>query len=130
MAGRGARTRPIAPNAWQVPANMRTGGILGITSLILIGGALLLMLLVVLAGVRDHNPLSKVYFLRADTSSIQGARPISQWTYFYVCGDDNANCGKAVPALPFGYAWVGGGQNAPSSLVGYALRSNWALNDG
>jgi len=100
MAGRGAR------------------GILGITSLVLIGGALLLMLFVVLSGVKNHTPLNKVYFLRADTSKIQGARPVSQWTYFYVCGQDNQNCGSPVPDLPFGYAWIGGGQGAPSSLIG------------
>lgn len=95
---------------------------MGIASLILIAGSLLLLFLVVLSGVKDHSPLNKVYFLSADTSSIAGSgRSVSQWTYFYVCGDNNADCGKPVPALPLGYAWVGGSAGAPSELVGYVL---------
>lgn len=99
-----------------MPSGMR--GIMGTVSLILIAGALVLMFFVVLSGVKNSTPLNKTYFLRADTSGITGARPISQWTYFYVCGDGNADCGSPVPALPFGYAWVGGGAGAPPSLVG------------
>ncbi|KUJ13949.1 putative SUR7 family protein FMP45 [Mollisia scopiformis] len=93
-------------------------GIMGTVSLILIAGALVLMFFVVLSGVKDSTPLNKTYFLRTDTSSITGARPISQWTYFYVCGDGNTDCGSPVPDLPFGYAWVGGGSGAPSDFLG------------
>lgn len=96
------------------------GGIFGIVSLILIAAATMFMLFVVLSGVSNHTPLNKTYFLQADTSSITGARPVSQWTYFYVCGSGNTDCGKPVPDLPFGYAWIGGGANAPSQLLGYA----------
>lgn len=88
-------------------------------SMILLGGALVLMFFVVLSGVTGTTPLDKTYFLRANTGGITGARAVSQWTYFYVCGDGNTNCGAAVPALPFGYAWVGGGAGAPASLLGY-----------
>jgi hypothetical protein len=95
------------------------GGIMGTVSLILIAGALVLMFFVVLSGVTSTTPLNKTYFLQADTSSIPGARALSQWTYFYVCGEGNTNCGAAVPALPFGYAWVADSTGAPSSLIGY-----------
>jgi hypothetical protein len=91
---------------------------MGFVSLILIAGALVLMFFVVLSGLKSTTPLNKVYFLQADTSSISGARSISQWTYFYVCGSGNTDCGKAVPGLPIGYAWAGGGSGAPSSMVG------------
>ncbi|KFX96741.1 hypothetical protein V490_03165 [Pseudogymnoascus sp. VKM F-3557] len=93
-------------------------GILGSLSWILLAGALVMMWLVLLSGVTHHSPLNKIYFLRADTSGIGNARPISQWTYWYVCGDNNENCGKPVPALPLGYAWTGNSQGAPKALVG------------
>lgn len=99
------------------------GGIMGTVSLILIAGALVLMFFVILSGVTDTTPLNKTYFLRADTSSIPGARAISQWTYFYVCGEGNTNCGSPVPALPFGYAWVGDSTGVPASLLGYVLQN-------
>ncbi|KAG9230231.1 putative SUR7 family protein FMP45 [Amylocarpus encephaloides] len=95
-----------------------TGGVMGTVSLVLIAGSLVLMFFVVLSGVTDSIPLNKTYFLRADTSNVAGARPMSQWTYFYVCGEGNQNCGAAVPDLPFGYAWVGGGDGAPEALLG------------
>lgn len=94
-------------------------GIFGIASLILIAGALVLQFFVILSGVADSTPLNKTYFLQADTSTIAGAgRATSQWTYFYVCGAGNSDCGKAVPDLPLGYAWVGGVAGAPEALVG------------
>ncbi|KAH8686090.1 putative SUR7 family protein FMP45 [Tricladium varicosporioides] len=93
-------------------------GAMGTASLILIAGSLVLMFFVVLSGVKNTTPLNKTYFLRADTSNINGARPVSQWTYFYVCGQGNQNCGSPIPDLPFGSAWVGGGSGAPMDLVG------------
>jgi len=114
-------------------------GAMGIVSLVLIAGALVLMFFVVLSGVKSTIPLNKTYFLTADTSKITGARPVSQWTYFYVCGSGNTDCGKAVPALPLGYAWVGGGAGAPTTLLGkhghqttstyyyYMWRFGWSL---
>ncbi|RQM07102.1 hypothetical protein DH86_00003864 [Scytalidium sp. 3C] len=71
-------------------------------------------------GVKHTTPLNKTYFLQADTSKFPGSgRSISQWTYFYICGANNENCGKPVPALPFGYAWVGGTKNVPSKFLGH-----------
>ncbi|TVY86648.1 Protein SUR7 [Lachnellula willkommii] len=95
-----------------------TRGATGIVSLVLIAASLLFLFFIVLSGVTTKTPFNKTYFLQADTSSIAGARPISRWTFFYVCGDNNQDCGKPVPALPFGYAWVGGGSGAPSKLLG------------
>lgn len=93
-------------------------GATGIISLLLIAGSLVLLFFVVLSGVKSTVPLNKTYFLQADTSSIPGARAVSQWTYFYVCGAGNTDCGKAVPDLPIGYAWVNGNSGVPASLVG------------
>ncbi|CAD6446063.1 9aa202d9-4e5b-4990-9262-966e18b5ed7d [Sclerotinia trifoliorum] len=90
----------------------------GTISLILIGASIMFMFFVILGGITQTTPLDKTQFLTADTSSIAGARPVSQWNYFRICGEGNTDCGSSVPALPFGYAWVGGGDGAPSSLLG------------
>ena len=93
---------------------------MGTVSLVLIAGAIVLMFFVVLSGVTNTTPLNKTYFLQASTGSIAGAgRATSQWTYFYVCGSGNQDCGKPVPALPIGYAWVGGSAGAPPSMIGW-----------
>jgi len=92
--------------------------IFGATSLILIAGSIVLLFFVVLSGVTNSVPLNKTYFMQADTSTIASARPMSQWTFFYVCGEGNTNCGKPVPDMPIGYAWVGGSTGAPQELVG------------
>lgn len=74
---------------------------------------------VILSGVRDHTPLNRVWFLRADTSGIAGSnRPVSQWTYFKICGESNRNCDKSKAALPLGYAWYDDSTGAPSALTG------------
>jgi len=95
-------------------------GALGIVSWIMVAGAVVLMFFVVLSGYNTSTPLDKIYFLRADTSSIPTARAITQWTYFYICGDGNTNCDSAVAALPFGYAWVNdaGNTGVPAELFG------------
>lgn len=49
-------------------------------ALILLAGSLVMLWFVILSGVTQTSPLRQTYFLRADTSNIQGARPISQWT--------------------------------------------------
>jgi hypothetical protein len=77
-----------------------------------------MMIFVALGGVKDISPMNKVQFLTADTSSIPGARAQSQWTFMYVCGAGNKDCGSPVPAMPVGYAWVGNTKNAPSGIVG------------
>lgn len=99
-------------------AKAARGG-LGIVSLILNAGAIVLLLFVVLSGLTNTIPLRDVYFLRADTSGFAGTtRAISQWTYFFICGEGNQECGAAVPALAFGSAWRGDNAGVPESLVG------------
>ncbi|KAI9842974.1 MAG: hypothetical protein M1837_006711 [Sclerophora amabilis] len=78
---------------------------LAFTSLILTAGALLLQFLVLLAGVRDANPLNQIYFFRAETSDIQDAPPSAQWTLWNYCdasvGGRSSDCGGIRPAYPF-----------------------------
>jgi len=93
-------------------------GALGLVSWVLIGASIVFMFFVILSGVKNTTPLNKTYFLQADTSQIPGARQTSQWTYFYVCGPGNTDCGKAVPALPLGDAWGKGATNVPAGLYG------------
>jgi hypothetical protein len=76
------------------------------------------MFFVVLSGVSDVSPLNKTYFLQADTSKISTARPISQWTYFYICGENNQNCGPATATLPYGYAWSANASGVPLDFQG------------
>lgn len=71
---------------------------------------------VILAGVKDTAPLNKTYFLQADTSGISGARAVSQWTYFYVCGPDNTDCSKAYAAMPFRTPWADDASGVPDGL--------------
>ncbi len=73
---------------------------------------------VILSGITTIPPLNKTFFLRAETAGITASRPISQWTYFRVCGDGNTDCGPSYPALPVGWAWGANPQNAPADLVG------------
>ncbi|EAQ89572.1 hypothetical protein CHGG_06191 [Chaetomium globosum CBS 148.51] len=87
-------------------------------ALILIAGSLVLLWFVILSGVTHTSPLRQTYFLRADTSGIEGARSISQWTFFKVCGDGNTDCGPSRPGLPLGDAWASNARNAPSELIG------------
>jgi len=93
-------------------------GAMGIVSLLLISGSLVLLFFVILSGVKNTTPLNKTYFLEADTSSIDGARAVSRWTYFYICGAGNTDCGAPVPDLPLGYAWIGGQEGVPGALLG------------
>lgn len=83
------------------------------------GVSLLFLFFIILAGVSDSTPLNKTYFLRADTSGIDGARDVSQWTFFYICGKDNEDCGGAKAALPFGWAWNSdAGSDVPEGIRG------------
>ncbi|KAK7408839.1 Eisosomes component [Neonectria punicea] len=91
---------------------------LGLAGLILTAASIVLLFFIILPGVTDSAPLNKTYFLRADTSGITGAQDVTQWTYFYFCGKDNKDCGKARPAPAFGRAWDSNADNAPSQLIG------------
>ncbi|KAL2198459.1 SUR7/PalI family-domain-containing protein [Corynascus similis CBS 632.67] len=91
---------------------------LALPALLLLAGSLVLLWFVILSGITDTSPLRQTYFLRADTSGIQGARSITQWTYFKTCGLDNTDCGPSRPALPLGDAWASNARGAPSELIG------------
>ncbi|KAK4145024.1 SUR7/PalI family-domain-containing protein [Dichotomopilus funicola] len=92
--------------------------ILAPVALLLTAASLVLLWFVILSGVTRTSPLRQTYFLRADTSGYEGARAVSQWTYFHVCGNDNTDCGPARPALPLGDAWASNARNVPAELVG------------
>lgn len=88
-------------------------------ALILISGSIVLMLFVILSGVRNIPPFSKTWFLQVNSSGITGSEhALTQWTYLFICGARNQNCGSPVPALPIGYAWPGGSQDVPKNLLG------------
>jgi len=87
-------------------------------SIVFLAASLVMLWFVILSGLTHTSPLSQTYFLRADTSGISGSRAITQWTYFFICGLDNNDCGPATPALPIGHAWSSNPSNAPAELVG------------
>ena len=91
---------------------------LSLAALVLLAGSLVMLWFIILSGVVHVAPLRKTYFLQATTDGISGSRPVSQWTYFYICGEDNRNCGGAHAALPFGFAWDSNAQNVPGDLGG------------
>ncbi|KAM3512656.1 hypothetical protein MY11210_003678 [Beauveria gryllotalpidicola] len=91
---------------------------LGLVGLVLMGLSLLFLFFIILAGVTTDTPFDKTYFLRADTSGIDGARSISQWNYLYVCGLGNTDCGGAKAAMPFGHAWNNDASNVPPGIAG------------
>ncbi|KAI5922266.1 SUR7 protein [Camillea tinctor] len=97
---------------------MARNALLAPLSFIFIGGSIVLLFFVILSGVQDTSPLNKTYFLSASTDGITGARDVTQWAYFYICGPDNADCSGAWPAPPLGWAWSANPENAPSQLVG------------
>lgn len=79
------------------------GPILGLVSLILIAGACLLILLTLLGGAINTNPVNQYYFLEADTSGIAGAAPLTRWTFWNACSVTNGRnaCPGVSPAYPF-----------------------------
>ncbi|KAK0737437.1 SUR7/PalI family-domain-containing protein [Apiosordaria backusii] len=92
--------------------------LLSFLALLFLSVSLLLLWFTILSGITTTSPLRQTYFLRADTSGISGARPISQWTYFRICGLDNTNCGPSRPGLPLGDAWDTDASGVPPELIG------------
>ncbi|KAI1761514.1 SUR7/PalI family-domain-containing protein [Hypoxylon sp. FL1150] len=87
-------------------------------SLLFLAGSLVMLWFIILSAVTTTTPLNKTYFLSADTSGITGARSVTQWAYFYICGEGNVGCNKAAPAPPLGWAWSANPSGAPPQLVG------------
>lgn len=80
---------------------------LGLVSLIVLAGGILLQMLVILSGGVNSYPINLIYFLRANTDGIQPQpRNPTSWTFWALCGVNpgngrNIDCGEPVPALPF-----------------------------
>ncbi|OAA47035.1 cortical patch protein [Metarhizium rileyi] len=91
---------------------------LGLGGLVMLATSILFLFFIILSGVSNSTPLNKTYFLRANTEGITGALPYSQWTYFYICGDNNQDCTGAKAAMPFGWAWDTHARDVPSGLGG------------
>ncbi|PVI06547.1 SUR7-domain-containing protein [Periconia macrospinosa] len=97
--------------------------IIGLVSLIILAGGIILQLLTILSGGVNSDPINQFYFLQASTRGIPNARDPSRWTFFSVCGVGpdglNANCGNSVPALPFDPPRnFGTTQNVPEQFIG------------
>ncbi|KAF5546108.1 hypothetical protein FMEXI_5793 [Fusarium mexicanum] len=91
---------------------------LGLAGLVLLAISLLFLWFIILSGLTSTTPFDKTYFLRADTGGISGAREVTQWNFFYICGAGNNDCDGARAAPVIGRAWDSNPRNAPSSLVG------------
>ena len=93
-------------------------------SLFFTAAALLFMFLILLAGVKNSNPVNQFYFLEADTSSIPNAPALSRWTFWNLCpvGPDGRNaCGAVHPAFPLNPPSernFGTTKNVPSQFIG------------
>lgn len=121
-------------------SNTRPGPILALTSIVLVAGGIVLQFFIILSGI-NSLPLNLVYFLQADTTSIQGGndriRDPARWTYLAICGVDgtrNANCGPMGAAIPFDPARnFGTEQGVPEQFLTnrnkwyYLSRVSWAL---
>ncbi|TQB75657.1 hypothetical protein MPDQ_002275 [Monascus purpureus] len=77
---------------------------LGFLGMFFMAGAILLMLLTLLGGATNTNPLDIIYFLEAHTGNIPGAPEVSRWTFWNLCrvnGDGKSVCGTSHPDYPF-----------------------------
>lgn len=111
--------------------------ILGLISMILLAGGIVLTFFIILSGTHIYKtPVDLVYFLQADTSGITGAANPARWTYFSVCGVDggrNADCGKIHAAQAFSPATnFGTTTGVASAFIGthkyyYLSRFAWAF---
>ncbi|KAK9236885.1 SUR7/PalI family-domain-containing protein [Lipomyces kononenkoae] len=74
-------------------------------SFIFLSGATLLLLFIILAGIKESNPLNRIFYFQADTSGIGDAPPTSRWTLWNVCGvssnGHNTACRPNHPAYAF-----------------------------
>ncbi|KAI1404728.1 SUR7/PalI family-domain-containing protein [Hypoxylon fuscum] len=96
----------------------RSNAYLAPLSLIFLAGSLVMLFFVILSAVTNTSPLNQTYFLSAETRGITGARSVTQWAYFYICGEGNVDCSGAWPAPPLGWAWSANPSGAPSELIG------------
>lgn len=73
-------------------------------SLLFTAGAVVLILLTLLAGAINSSATNQIYFLQADTSGIAHAPPTSRWTFWNYCSSDSSSavglCNGVHPAYP------------------------------
>ncbi|KAK5130346.1 hypothetical protein LTR08_002186 [Meristemomyces frigidus] len=115
--------------------------ILGMISMILLAGGIVLTFFIVLSGAHIYKtPINLVYFLQADTGSISGGNTQYQnparWTWLAVCGvmnGHNANCGPLHAAQSFDPVKnFGTRDGVPAQFLGtnhyyYLSRFAWAF---
>ncbi|EGC42358.1 actin cortical patch protein Sur7 [Histoplasma capsulatum var. duboisii H88] len=78
------------------------GPLIALLGLLFTAGAFILMMLTLIGGSRNTNPLNRTWFLEADTSNIPGAPETSRWTFWGVCGvsDGKNDCHGTTAAFP------------------------------
>lgn len=88
-----------------------------ILNLFFLAGALLLLILLVLSGSTASSPINKIYWLRADTSSIPNAYSQSQWAFWSVCDTSNLKTCHTGPAYPLSPQDNFGTNDVPQDFV-------------
>lgn len=105
------------------------GASLGFLGMFFMAGAILLMLLTLLGGATNTNPLDIIYFLEAHTGNIPGAPEVSRWTFWNLCrvnGDGKSVCGTSHPDYPFdpaGRTNFDTTVNVPEAFIGYGIKT-------
>lgn len=82
---------------------MRPSNVVIPIMLFLSAGKMLLLFFILLAGVRHHGVLQRLYFLEAVTSGIQNAGPITRWSFYGICsynGSDLGSLGSLIACTP------------------------------
>ncbi|PGH09882.1 hypothetical protein AJ79_05609 [Helicocarpus griseus UAMH5409] len=71
-------------------------------ALLFTAGSWIFMILTLIGGAQNKNPLDRTWFLEADTSRIPGAHPVSRWTFWGICGTNGEknDCGGTTAAFP------------------------------
>jgi len=79
-----------------------------------------------LAGIKNVNPLNRIFYMQADTSGISGAPPLTRWTLWNRCGVSNgvnSDCTGNHPAYAFQPdVNFGTTSGVPSSLMNHHSR--------
>ncbi|KAK9367669.1 SUR7/PalI family-domain-containing protein [Lipomyces kononenkoae] len=81
-----------------------THALVHLLSFLLLSGATLMLLLILLSGIKNVNPLNRIFFFQANTAGIGDAPPVSRWTPWNVCGVSNGINSNCRPNHP-GYAF-------------------------
>ncbi|QLL34582.1 hypothetical protein HG536_0G04440 [Torulaspora globosa] len=72
-------------------------------SLLFYAGNTLLLILIIISGGTNTNPINNFYWVQADTSGIPNAPSLTRWTFWGACSTQNGstNCGDHLsPAYP------------------------------